>query len=481
MYKKSFVSIYFLQNRLLVLQLSSNKKRLVRKVNVELPPRVIENFRVADEDALSAILRDVWKKEKIKEKFVGLILPEFSTFTKLFMLPKLMPSELAEAVSWQIQEFLPKSVSEMVVDWRIVEKKDDGYQILAVAVSRSDFKGYVNVCEKAGLMPLVVETPSIGLVRLTKEDAEGKLIIYKNSEETLLVVAQGEKIIGTSVVSEDKLEKIVKTATQMIAHYKDIKVKSIYLGGDGVTEALIDKLEKILTLKVNVLNLKIGGLNPQITQEYLIPISMQFGKAEEPSDPTTLNLLPFSLAEKYKRARLRNQIWSLTLTVTLFTTITFLSSLASYLFMIQNINHLKALNQENAQNSEATKNAIEDIKTINSISNKVLSIKKLSVLPQKILNEIEDAKPSGLTINTYKLDLDKGVITLEGIAIDRNVLLTFKQSLETNSDFAEVTIPISSFEEEVNLEFSLSFKYKPLVPSPTPIKKRVPTSKNEDI
>jgi hypothetical protein len=63
------------------------------------------------------------------------------------------------------------------------------------------------------------------------------------------------------------------------------------------------------------------------------------------------------------------------------------------------------------------------------------------------------------------MDLDLGVISLKGMAANRNDLVNFKKNLEANSDIGSVDVPISSFETESNIDFGLAFKYIPLISS----------------
>ncbi|KKR30634.1 MAG: Type IV pilus assembly protein PilM [Candidatus Woesebacteria bacterium GW2011_GWA1_39_8] len=438
---------------------------------MDLPEGIIEGARIIDSAALSRILENVWAKLHIKERAIGIILPEASTFTKFFKLPKLAISELAEAVNWQAQEFLPSSQAETITDWKIIDKTPEGYEILIVAVSKEVLSQYVSACEEAGLFPLVVETPSTCLVRLSKKDSSGSLIIYKNFGEALLVVAQGERIVGTSVIKGADPKQIIKTSSQMLTHFKEVQIKTLSLGGTQITEELVARLTDQLKLQFLLIQPEVSGIEKAKLQEYLIPLSMQLSEPAEPSDPNSLNLLPFSLVEKYKKERLRLQVWGLTLTITLFTWISFLITLGAYLFMVQNINSLKLVSKVNAETTKKREEAVSNIKTINKISEKILAIKKISVLPQKILNTIDMSKPQGIAISGYNLDLDRGEVSLTGISVDRASLINFKQKLETNTDYTSVTIPISSFEKEINLEFTLSFLYKPLVP-PEPTKKK---------
>ena len=246
MFGKSFVSIYFLPNKLLVAEVSSNRKKVVRHASVDLPEGVIENYKVVDPGTLAKVLKSVWNKFHFNEKTVGLILPEFSTFTKLLKLPHLPLSELDEAVNWQAQEFLPTQATELIMDWKIVEKSPEGFETLLVAVNKDLLMRYVEGVEKAGLFPLMVEIPSLGLVRLSPKSDTANLIIYKNFGETILIVSQNEKIKGTSVIHAKSSEEIVKTASRMINHYKEIKVSQVLVGGLEIDEEINQKITNIL-------------------------------------------------------------------------------------------------------------------------------------------------------------------------------------------------------------------------------------------
>ena len=99
------------------------------------------------------------------------------------------------------------------------------------------------------------------------------------------------------------------------------------------------------------------------------------------------------------------------------------------------------------------------VKEINMIVDRVSKIKQADILPQNVLNEITRASVRGITIYDYVIDLDKGMVVILGTAFDRQSLLTFKQNLELNPKIDQLNVPISSFEQEFNLEFEVSFVY----------------------
>lgn len=460
MFGKNFVSLYFLPNKLLLVQLASNKKKVNKFATIDLPEGLIKNFKVTDAGAMASVLKGIWSKFNIGEKSVGIILPEFSTFIKFFKFPNLSFAELNEAVAWQAQEHLP-TFSNMMMDWKIIKRLEKETQVLIVACSSEVLMGYITAAERAGLYPLVIENPSISLVRLGKdnEGGVGRLIVYKNFGEVLLIVAEGQRVVGTSITQGATDDEIVKTASRMVSHYKDTPLARLEFCGSEVTTDLVKKMEQTLKIRADKIAPKIQKLDERKTQELLVPLSIQMQDPEAPEDPYSLNLLPAELVEKYKRARLRVQIWSLVLTVTLLVSVNFLVSLGSYLFLNQQISDMKG--KVSVGKSGVREKYLAQVKEINETTEKILAIKSISFSVQNILNGINSAKPAGVKVDRYKLDLDKGEILLSGTSVDRVSLISFKQNLESNSDFIFVEVPISSFEAETNLEFSLNFEYSP--------------------
>lgn len=463
MLKRAFVSLSFSSSKKLqILQLESSKKKVKKFLSTDLPDGLIQNLRVQDEDALAKILKDLWKKTGFREKSVGIVVPESTTFTKTISLPKLITGELDEAVRWQAYEFLPYRPKEVVIDWKIIKEEELNYQILIVAMQKDILQGYVRAASKAGLFPLVVETPSLSLVRISDDVKEGRLVLYESFGEAILLVAEGEKIIGSSVVNIDDHEEVVRMSKRMLRHYEDLTVERVVVGGPKIDQQIAKKLEKELGKQVIGIRQVVAGMNQVQFHEYLIPISLQLKDPAEPADEATVNLLPQDLVKKYENERLKSQIWSLTLIVTLIVWICFFTSLGAYMFLGQQVNAyknndlLRRISPEKAQ-------TISQIEEINIVSKKTLDIIKVSYSPQTVINAISEARLDGVTINKYNIDLEAGNIVLIGRAATRQTLIDFKKALEEYKDFSLVQMPITSFEKEADLEFSMTFKYLPMI------------------
>jgi len=465
MLRPKFVSVSFATpGKLQLLQLNSSKKKVKKLYSVELPDGLVANMRVQDENLLGKALKDLWKKVGFKEKSVGIVIPEPSTYTKVIDIPKLRGEELDEAVRWQAYEFLPAKPSELVLDWKVLKEGKTNYQVLVIAVLKEVLQGYVKAVSKAGLFPLVVETPSLSLVRIAEKREVGKLLIYESfSEVTIILVAEGDNIISSSIVKFENQDQIAKIALQMLRHYSLDAIEGIIVGGSNMSEEIANKIGAILHKPIGWFKPTISGISAAQYQEYLIPISLQLKDSAEPADETTVNLLPQELVKMYASERLKSQIWSLTLFVTLIVWINFFAVMGVYIYLSQQIRGYKGVDLSNKISPEKVQ-AIQQIEEINKISMGVLAVTKITYQPEVVLNAVSAAKPEGINILKYKIDFESGVIDLIGISSTRQTLIDFKDAIEEYKDFSLVQIPITSFEQEVDLQFTMTFSYLPAAP-----------------
>jgi hypothetical protein len=472
MIRKSFVSLFFTSNRLEVLKLSSNKKKVEVFATIDLPEGLIVNHEVKDLNSLAGILKKLWKKFHIREKSVGIVVPEFSTYTKVLTLPKLLITELDEAVRWQSEEYLPFAPEEMVLDWKIIEENVLEYKVLIVSIKESILAEYVNATANAGLFPLVVEIPSISLARIVNTPSP-KIIIYASYDEIILFLTEGEKILSSTVLSYENSSDVIPTILRMLKYNKEAKLEKIYLGGAGIKSEFLKEFSEKYQIPVDQISLKIGGMSEEDCQRYLIPISLQFKNPAEPLSSTTINLLPELVVKKYEKKRFGLQIWGLLMIVTFMVVSSFLASLGTYLFLAQQVSVKKSETSSVVSNYSKNKDASVKIKSINLTSDKVIKILGISQSPSEVFNAIYKAKPEGINITGYKVDFEKGGVGISGFSATRDNLITFKQSLEKTGLFGQIILPLSSFEIENNLDFEITTNYLPAVPvkANSPVKK----------
>jgi len=454
--KKPFVSLSFTQKKLQILKLNSAKTQVQTFTTIDLPKGLISNYLIQDKKTLAEILKNAWGKLGFREKSVALTIPEFSTFTKSLTLPTLQEKELDEAVRWQLRDLLPGIEKDMVVDWKVINHEKKAKQILAVAVPKILLSNYVDAVGFAGLMPLAIETPSLSLVRISDHQPTTKLVVYANFGEVVLSLAQGEKILSSSVVSSADPNGVLWTAQNMVSHYQKTPVERIEVGGLELTQGLMSKLQQTIGKPAHQIDVKISGLSPSQIQEYLVPLSLQFKDPAEPRDETTVNLLPLSWAKHYEGKKLKRQVWTVAIIASLFTSTCFLASLATNLWLET---QTKVFQKKIEQQTKLPADLDQQVAQANQITDKILKIEEKSQRPQDLLNKLSASQPPGIRLSDYKIDLDTGKVFLKGTASSRETLVSFKNNLQQDQAFSQVTIPISNFEAVSDFEFTMSLTY----------------------
>jgi len=453
--KKSFVSLVFSSRRMQVIQLDFSQKKVVKYGSFDLKPSLIVNRQVKDPTVLAEIIKSVWSSLGLREKSVGLVVPEFSTYTKSLKLPELEMDELDEAVNWQSQDFLPTGGLGMIMDWQIVEEEaDGGYKVLAVAIGQEVLSGYVDAASKAGLYPLVVETPSLSLSRVVPQDETRKLILYVSVEETVIVLVQGKMVVASSVASSNSQNEIIQTAQRMMTHYSEVGVEKVYLGGAGLSQQFMQSLQSSMKLPVAVLDYEVGGLERAQVQEYLVGISLQGKDPAGPEDERTINLLPPAWEKHYKVIMRNVRFWTLTLIASIVIWASFLASLGAYMILSREVQVVETKNK--VGETGTGEEVFEEILMINGMIDKVLSVKNDQRSAEELVNKVASFRQGGVRIDEYSVNLEKGYIQIIGKASGRGVLLAYKETLEAEEDFLEVQMPISNLIGEGELDFEMN-------------------------
>jgi type IV pilus assembly protein PilM len=142
---------------------------LVRAAQVPLPPGAVENAEVRQPDVVGEALRELWSRGKFKAKQVHLGVGNQRVIVREIALPWLPQKELRSSLAFQVQEFIPMSVDDAVLDYDPVgELEQEGrrlLRILLVAAQRGMVSALVAAATAAKLDPVGVDLTPFALVR----------------------------------------------------------------------------------------------------------------------------------------------------------------------------------------------------------------------------------------------------------------------------------------------------------------------------
>lgn len=143
---------------------------------------------------LAETIKKLFKEARISTKEVSIALPETLVFTRVVSFPFLTDSEIASAVKWEAEQYIPMSADDAVVQFQVLEKREDTtppkVTILLIAVQKSVVQNYAKVIEMAGLTLGVVETELMSLVRALGSDTGTSMVIDLGARSTDIAISE---------------------------------------------------------------------------------------------------------------------------------------------------------------------------------------------------------------------------------------------------------------------------------------------------
>ena len=204
---------------------------LRRFASVDLPEGAIRAGTVADPEAVTEALRELWSQGKFSSKTVVLGIANESVLVRQMDLEWMPPADFRKALRYQVADALPVPVDEANLDYYMLDEVDVAEEgqdeprrvarVMLVAAGREMVDGFVRAAQGAGLRPVRVDLLPFALVRavspVADPDAPVEAVVDVGAETVAVVVHQGGR------------PRFVRTLS---GH-----------GGDTITRSLMDRYE----------------------------------------------------------------------------------------------------------------------------------------------------------------------------------------------------------------------------------------------
>lgn len=250
--------------------------------SIKIPRGAVVEGEIVDIDVVSYSLSELWRKTGLSDKRVIIGIANQKIVIRSIEVPYMEKEDLKGALRYQVQDYIPLPVEEVILDFQIVgdytvESGERMLQILLVAAQRDMINNVVAAVEKAGLRPEVIDVSAFAIVRsLLGEPAISPVLPEeKPREEVVALVNMGAGI--TSIVVAEK--GIIRFA------------RDIALAGDDLTEVLADSLgtsfDEAEDLKIRI------GLPPLVGDRFVNVPSELLDRAETVQDVLEREVLRF--------------------------------------------------------------------------------------------------------------------------------------------------------------------------------------------
>lgn len=199
--------------------------KLISFGSIASPSPGIASDITIDHEATANAIKSLLNSMKVQNNLAMMALPESKIFTRIIRdFPYLTDEELASAIRYSTEEFIPLPVDQVNLYWQVVgrSKQQNNTSVSVVASPKNVVNKYLKVLELANLKPLALETELIACARA--------LVGNNQFAPTTLVVQLGASSTDFAVVSKGilLLTRSIGTGgtalTRVIAQYLNFEV-----------------------------------------------------------------------------------------------------------------------------------------------------------------------------------------------------------------------------------------------------------------
>jgi len=153
--------------RLVQLRRGGEHPALVAYGALPVPSNLTSSDSKMDIDKTADLVRQLVRENRVALKNVVVGLSANKVFATVITTPKLDNSQLAKAIRYQAEQYIPMALEQVKLDWAVIDQSKDGKQleVLSVAAPNSAIDKYVAILEKAGLEPLALEANATAVAR----------------------------------------------------------------------------------------------------------------------------------------------------------------------------------------------------------------------------------------------------------------------------------------------------------------------------
>ncbi len=236
---------------------AGGKFRIARAAVVPTPRGGVVDGVPQDPRSLGTAIRAAFDQARIRNRHVNTALGGRAVVIREIRLPAMPDEELAQAVRFEAERYLPVGSKDAAVDFQVLERVQEGQttrlDVLFVAARREVVEGFSAALQTAGVTPQVLEVTSFGLMRLfQKEAVDGAVVLADIGADAtdLLVVHRGRlRLARTVPVAGNALTRAVAGMLGLEASAAQLakEEKGVATSGGPVTDPASARISNAIT------------------------------------------------------------------------------------------------------------------------------------------------------------------------------------------------------------------------------------------
>jgi type IV pilus assembly protein PilM len=160
---------------------------------------------------------------KINEKRVVVSVAESRVYSRILVMPQMSEAELASAIKWEAEQFVPIPVTEVELDFSILEQQvagttDKKMLVYLVAAPKKYLQSMVDFLTGIGLEPIAVESEMVAVSRALTFGAtpSTSLVLHMGAMSSVLAIVDGTSL-SFSYVTESGGVSLTRALAQSLS------------------------------------------------------------------------------------------------------------------------------------------------------------------------------------------------------------------------------------------------------------------------
>lgn len=189
---------------------------------MRLMPQTIVDGTIMDQAAVVDSIRNMWGRQRIKQKDVAIAIAGHSVIIKKIVLSPMTQAQLEDQLPFLVDDHIRLAKDDVEIDYHIITPQNASGQmeILLVAAKKEVVHDYANVVRDAGLNPVVVDVAAF-----TAQNAF-EVNYDLNYGETAVLINIGAAISNINIIRDKK----------------SLFTRDITIGGNAFTEEIQKQL-----------------------------------------------------------------------------------------------------------------------------------------------------------------------------------------------------------------------------------------------
>ena len=128
-----------------------------------LEPDSIVDGQIMELNSVANAIASIFNEHKIKTMKVAAGVNGHSVIVKNIVLPQMTADELEESFSWHAEEHIPFDISDVNLDYHVMDKSADAIHVLMAACKRDKVANLKQTIQLAGKQPAVIDVDAFAL------------------------------------------------------------------------------------------------------------------------------------------------------------------------------------------------------------------------------------------------------------------------------------------------------------------------------